>query len=248
MGVKKLIQLGMFLLAVSAISANAEDMFPRGSPRKIERFSEMPNNTTIGGYPVYTGGRAWRFILNEVTTNNLDVRIGHAQLISPLGQDYFAEMAVAASMGGGSESGYFSADVCGLNTPHLFMQNKASGQNDNCLVMDPYVAKIGRNDFTMLQVKIRNSQSSWRLYDLTLLMSLNKLGFPGTTIADWSREAISHDPKKKAFVDRATAWATQLQDAVNNAMAFSKPQDVFVGVPPIQTLLDAEQPGSLGLN
>jgi hypothetical protein len=67
-----------------------------------------------------------------------------------------------------------------------------------------------------------------------------QLGFPATTVADWSLDAIAADPKKKLAFDKIVAWAKQLQDGVNKAIAFSKPQDAFDGVPPIQTLLVAD--------
>lgn len=237
--------LAAMFFAVSGTTAGAEDLFPKGKAQQMGQFSELPKDTTIGGYPIYDGGLTWRLIKSEASLNNLLVRFGQAYLFSPLGNDYFAEMAVTVSMGGAPESGYFSADMCSLNTPHLFMRNKATGQNDNCLLIDPFLAKVGGRDTLTLLVKIRNSQSSWRLYDLSLLLSMEKLGFSNGIPSEWSESAIANDPKKKAFLLKAIAWGTQLQDAVNNAMAFSKPQDVFAKVPTIQALMGDGNPAEL---
>lgn len=241
--------LAATFFAISVTTAGAGDLFPKGKAQQIGQFSELPKDTTIGGYPLYEGGRNWRLIKHAVSFNNMSVRIGQAHMISPLENDYFAEMYTTVSMGGGEdESGYFSADMCSLKTPHLFMLNKAKAQNDNCLVIDPLVAKIDGKDTLTLLVKVRNSQSSWRLYDLSLLLSMEKLGFSNGTPSDWSESAVANDPKKKAFLLKAIAWGTQLQDAVNSAMAFSKPQDVFAKVPTIQALTEDGNPAELAKN
>ena len=201
------------------------------------KFSELPSNTTVGGYPLYTGARNWYLMMHRADTVDLDVRIASASLVSPLDGDYFAEMTISASITGSTEEGYYTGDLCSPGRSHLFMLNKGAGRNDNCLLVDPVSAKIGAAELPLLSVKVRNSQSSLRLYDLTLYFNLNKFGFPGTTSADWSAGAVATDPQKKQTIDKIVAWAKQLQDGVNKAIAFSKPQDAFDAVPPIQTLL-----------
>jgi hypothetical protein len=220
--------------------AYAEDIFPNGRLGEEKQFSAIAAGTTMGGYPLYMGGRAWWLVKSKIDTNNLDVRIGQLHVFSPIEGQYFAEMFVTTSLGGGSESGYYSADMCNLGTPHLFMLNKAAGQDDNCLVIDPYVMKIGGADKTVLLVRVRSSQSNWRLYDVSLSLSLDKLGFPESTKADWTEAALSIEPKKKEFVANVVNWAKQLQDGVNSALAYSKPQGVFDAVPALYTLRVSE--------
>jgi hypothetical protein len=228
------------LLALGAHMAGAEELFPNGYPSKITQYSELPTGSTAGGYPLYAGGRTWYVMENKADNNNMDVRILRTALSSPLDGDFFAEMYVTTSMGAASTDGYFAADLCSPSTSHLFMLNKASGRIDNCLTINPHVAKMQSGEIVLLVVKVRNSQSSWRLYDLTMVLNPVKLGFPATTAADWSLNAIAADPKKKQSFDKIVAWAKQLQDGVNKAIAFSKPQDAFDGVPSIQTLLAAD--------
>lgn len=238
---KSLIQCAIVLLAMGVNAAGAQDLFPDRKPRKIESSAELlAPGTTMGGYPLYMGGRSWYLLKSKVDINNLDIPIASAHLISPVEQAYFAEMYMVASIGGASQEGYFSADLCNPGKPHLFMLNKGVGRNDNCLLIDPLAGKISGVDTTLFLINVRNSQSSWRLYDLSMFLSLNKMGFPGTTAADWTEAAVALDPKKKQFVAKVAAWARQLQDSVNTAIAFSKPQNAFDTVPDIQTLMDAK--------
>lgn len=234
------IRAAVVLLALGANLAGAEELFPNGNPSALAKRSELPRGSTAGGYPLYSGGRIWYLLEHSAVNNNLDVRILQTALSSPHEGDFFSEMYVTTSMGGASTEGYFSADLCSPSTKHLFMLNKASGRIDNCLTINPYVAKLPSGDVTFLVVKVRNSQSSWRLYDLTVVFNPTKLGFPSTGDSDWSADGIAADLKRKQAFDKVVAWAKQLQEGVNKAIAFSKPQDAFDGVPPMQTLLAAD--------
>jgi hypothetical protein len=231
------IRAAVVLLALGAQMAGAEELFPDGKAAKMGRLTEVTSGTTMGGYPLYTGGRNWYLLDSKVESNNMDARIAYLQLVSPEGESLFAQMAVVASLSAATEDGYFSADLCSLGKSHLFMLNKAAGRNDNCLLIDPVEGKIGDKDFTLLLLKIRNSQSSWRLYDVSMYLSLEKLGFSGTVASDWTPSAVAADPRKQKAFDRIVAWAKQLQDGVNKAIAFAKPQNAFDGVPAIQTLV-----------
>lgn len=234
------IRAAVILSALASHGVGAEDLFPGGTPRKVAQFSPLPLDTTVGGYPLYTGGLTWYLLGHETAETNLDVRILSASMRSLRDGDFFADMYIAASSGGATGDGYFTADLCSPGKPHLYMHNKSVGRNDNCLFIDPYVVKMQSGDATMFFIKIRNSQSSARLYDLSILVNPAKLGFPATTLADWNPSAVNNDPKKQQIVDKLVVWAKLLQDGVNKAIAFSKPQNAFEGVPAIQTLLSAE--------
>jgi hypothetical protein len=121
--------------------------------------------------------------------------------------------------------------------------NKGSVRYDNCLVIDPWVVTIQNQSITTLLVRIRNSQNNWRLYDLGLLLAVDGLGFAGSSVADWKAAALEKDSEKKKFLEQLTAWAKALQDGVNRAIAYDKPQDAFKDVPPLNTLLSIEAKG-----
>jgi len=74
------------------------------------------------------------------------------------------------------------------------------------------------------------------LYDINLLLALDKLGFADTDEADWSAAAVASNPESEQFLEKVTAFAGKLQDGVQ-ALGYSKPLDAFVNVPAIENLL-----------
>ena len=78
------IRASVVLLALGANLVAAEELFPNGRPRALPKFSELPSNTTVGGYPLYTGARNWYLMMHRADTVDLDVRIASASLVSPL--------------------------------------------------------------------------------------------------------------------------------------------------------------------
>lgn len=228
------------LLTVSAIAvamicqpALSEDLFEDNIARDFKSVSLLSSDSTINGYPIYQGGRTWRVLSGKSTLNNANWRLGHISLLSSIDQDYFAEMYLMVSMG--EHNGHYTADVC--NGSHLVKINKGGGVHDNCLVINPYSATVRGKSITTLQIKIRNSQTSARLYDLNLLLNVTHLGFPDTSTFDWTTDAVSQDPGKKKLIEKITSWAKLLQDGVNKAIDYRKPKDAFDNVPPISELL-----------
>ncbi|MDR7305748.1 hypothetical protein [Rhodoferax saidenbachensis] len=227
---------GIFIGLVAQFT-QAADLFPKGVSRSFQRLDTLEDDATIGGYAMYQGGRTWKTLAIQDQTNNMNIRIGTAQFVSPVGNNFFAEMRVVASLSGAEEYGYFSADVCSPAKAHLFVSKKAGGTMDNCLTIDPYAANIGGRDLVTLVVNVRNSQSNWRLYDTTIYLNLAYLGYTNTTISDWSATAVANDAGKGKLIEKVGSWAKQLQDGVNTAIAYRKPQDAFASVPPLSSLM-----------
>lgn len=215
----------------------AADLFPKGASRSFQRLDTLEAGATIGGYAIYQGGRDWKTLAIQDQSNNMNIRIGTAQFVSPLGNNFFAEMRIVASLTGAEENGYFAADVCSPAKEHLFVSKRMAGTMDNCLTIDPHPANIGGRDIVTLVVNIRNSQSNWRLYDTTIFLNLAYLGYPNTTTSDWSNAAVAKDAEKKKFIEKVGNWAKQLQDGVNTAIGYRKPQDAFASVPPLSSLM-----------
>jgi hypothetical protein len=218
------------------------ELYPSGTVRKYQQFESLESDATGGGFAVFQGGRPWRIVMAKVTKNNMDVGISYLQLFSPMGNEYFAEMAITISLGGGDASlqTYFSGEPCAPGVDALIKLNKGAGKSDNCLTIKPLTVTIQGKSVPTMSIQVRNSQSSKRLYDINLLLALDKLGFPNSKDADWTTSQISNDAPKMQFIKKIGAWGEQLQDAVNLALAFSKPQDVFQKVPSIDTLLPPE--------
>ena len=237
--------LRCFILAVMAAMPSigcSGELYPSGKVRTYQQFEYLESDATGGGYAIFQGGRPWRIAAARVTKNNADVGISQIQMISPMGNAYFAEMLITISLGGGDTNSrtYFGGDPCASSVQALVKLNKGAGTNDNCLSIKPLTVNIQGKSVPTMVFKIRNSQSSTRLYDISLLLALEKLGFPNSKDADWGPDQISNDAAKKQFIKNIATWGEQLQDAVNLALAFSKPQDVFQKVPSIDTLLATE--------
>lgn len=230
--IKTLILITSLLIGSSVYS---EDLFDNNLSRDYKPTTTILSDSTIGGYPIFQGGRVWRVVTGKTTTNNLNNKLANIHLISPIANDYFAELTLMVNLE--QANMYFTSDFCSASASPLFKLNKGGGANDNCLTINPYMVKINGNDINTLHIKVRNSQSGGRIYDLNLLLNLSHLGYPKTDISDWTEYALSQNNEKKQLIEKVTAWAKKLQDGVNKAIEYRKPQDAFSDVPPIAELI-----------
>ena len=234
--------LSLVVLAAMPSIGLPGELYPSGAVRTFQQFEPLESDATGGGYAIFQGGRPWRMYMAKVDRNNLDIGISYLQMISPMGNEYFAEMITIIALGGGDASvtSYYGGEPCTLGVDALVRLNKGIGRSDNCLTINPLTLPIQGKSVPTMAIRVRNSQSASRLYDINLLLALDKLGFPNSKDADWAASQINNDNTKKQFIKKIGAWGEQLQDAVNKALAFNKPQDAFQKVPPIDTLLPTE--------
>lgn len=214
-------------------AAHAEDFFSDNLARDFKYGVILTGDTTTGGYSIYQGGQHWDVISGKTSSNNMNLKLGYIQLISPIGNKYFAEMFLMANLQQGNS--YYTGEPC--NGEHLVKSNKGGGRFDNCMTIDPYISIIRGKDITTLSIRIRNSQQGARVYDMKLLLNLDQLGFPQTELHDWTKDNIARDRAKKQLIEKVTDWANELQDGVNKAIDYSKPKDAFKNVPSLSYLL-----------
>ncbi len=229
----KLITISLIAAALIWQPAFSEDLFDDNSSHDFKSVSFLSNDSTIGGYPIYQGGRTWKVRSGKSTLNNVNWRLAHVNLTSSINDDYFAEMYLMVNID--ERRGSYTANPC--SGSHLVAVNKGGGVNDNCLTIDPYSATVGGKSITTLQIKIRNSQTSARLYDFNLLLNVTHLGFPDTSTYDWAEDSIKRDSSKTKLIEKIISWAKRLQDGVDKAIDYKKPKNAFDGVPPINDLL-----------
>ena len=231
------IRLSCSLLLVSAsFGAAAEEFFPDGVPRTQSPGTPIPSNTTLGGYPIYQGDNNWRLSSTRIFESL--VKDGFVQLLNSSQGNFFVQMDVTVNLSQGNV--YRTSNVCAVGD-HLARVDKGrvgSGNAswDDCMTLIPYVATVRGKAITTLQATITNAQSGGRLYRLRLLINPEFLGFAGTSSGDWSRDALTRNPERARFVERVTAFAMQIQDAVREAIAYSKPKDAFKNVPSFMDL------------
>lgn len=237
----KILKILAIIAIFSAESAFSDDFFDDNFSRDYKAIAYLTENSTIGGYPIYKGGRTWKVLSGKSSLNNENWRLGSVSFLSPINQKYFAEMHLTANLN--ENNGHYSADIC--NGVHLVKFNKGGGLYDNCLIIDPYLATVRGKNITTLQIRVRNSQLSARLYDLNLLLNVEYLGFPDTGVYDWTDDSISRDSRKKKLIEKLIDWATRLQDGVSKAIDYKKPKDAFDNVPLLSELLNTTADNSI---
>jgi hypothetical protein len=219
----------LLLVCASGISqvVHSEDIFRDNSSQNYRSITPLSIDATVGGYPIFQGGITWYVISASSTENNVRIKLGNLHLVSTIDEDYFAEMIINTNLSQGNS--YFAAETC--RESHLFKNNKGGGKFDNCMTIDPQSIVLAEGNKTILLIGVRNSKEKARLYDIRLGISLDKLGFPGTNIYDWTEDAIRQDQLKSNFFDQIIAWANKLQNGVEKAIDYNKPSDAFVSVP-----------------
>jgi hypothetical protein len=219
------------------------DLYPSGEVRSYQPFEKLESDATAGGFAIFQGGRQWKLASLKVTENNLRTRIASTQLISPQHNEYFAQMAITLSLGGGDHfsRAYFSGDPCPPSMNALVKLSNSSQKTQNCLTINPITLTVQGKPIPMMEISVTNTKSSSRLYMVQLLLALDKLGFPNSKDSDWTTSQIDNDAAKKQFIEKIGAWGSQLRDAVDMALDYSKPQDIFQKVPSIDILLAPEQ-------
>jgi hypothetical protein len=227
--------LSVFIFAGIMLMQNSygEDIFSDNLSRDYKPKKTISIEDTIGGYPIFQGGRIWQVIEGNSTENNVQVKLGYIHLISSIGNQYFSEMTLMVNLSQGNS--YFVTEPC--KGTHLVKNDLGGGQFDNCMTIDPFTVNIKGKNITALLIGVKNSKAGARLYDLRLLLNLTNLGFPDSSIYDWSIESVKQDQTKVDFVKKITDWAKLLQSGVDKAIGYDKPKDAFSLVPSISFLL-----------
>lgn len=249
---KALVRVCASIVFVTAIQpALADDLFEGVKPREFAVNTPLPADSTIGGYAIYQGDSKWRVISNKAgNPNNFGVSYGTVRLLQYEGGVYAAEMATTVNLNQSARGFYLTTNFCAgehLVKVELISFQGNEGTTENCLTVDPYVATVSNRQITTLSIKVTNTQSAARLYQIHMLINPAVLGFPGTAASDWTIEEMAKNPERKQFIDRVTLLGKQLQGATKEAIAFSKPKDAFKAVPSWKALgggIDVAAPGN----
>ena len=222
-----------FLFSIGTKTIFAEDLFEDNFSREFKSNTMLTESTTIGGYPIYIGGRSWRILSGGAKRNNINQMIGYASLVSPMNNKFFAQMNLTVNLDQGN--GYFLGEPCKLD--HLVKIDNGGGVNDNCLAIDAKSDFVNGKAITTLRINIRNSQSAGRLYDMEIFLNLDQLGYPYSNASEWTKEIILDNNQKHLLIKKVTSWASELHGSVDKAISFKKPKDAFEGVSSINDLL-----------
>jgi len=229
---KKLV-FGTLMFGLVAAS-QAEELFPDAKLKPMKSGDAVSPGDTVGGYPIYTAGAKWTFIRGGVTTSSRGTPLGNVVLTydenaTPIAVQYI-DVAIATNDGG-----YWNGAPCGGD--HLVMINKARGKEDHCLTIDALPIQMATSNLTVLNIKITNTASASRMYNVTLQFRPDAFGWRGSNAGDWAKEAVDAQPMRKEFITKLTAWSEKLLDANIRAIDYSKPQDIYENIPSPMSLL-----------
>lgn len=233
-------QLACILATAAALTcpiAHAEDLFSDNIAHDFKlgnKPTELSEDSTIGGYPIFRGGWNWHVTSGKSTlTSTRLLTLGTVQMVSANANNRFAMIVTTASLN--QAAVYYTAEPC--KGSHLQAVNKGGGRSDNCMTIDAEALSIGSEHPLFLVLNVRNSQNSGRFYNITMYLPFQELGFPDAKASDWTEQSFTADTRKKEFIDKVSIWAQTLQTGVSQAIAYDKPQNAFAGVPPLADLL-----------
>ncbi len=226
--------LAIAACALSVANCYCAELFENGTLRPITLFDPIPANDTIGGYPIFQGDGKWTFSRGKDYTSTRGTKLASIQMAQFEYGVLFATQIVEANTNTGDGASW-NGSPCAPG--HLVMKDKGRGREDHCLTIDPIAHTVGAGSVTMLSLKLTNTASASRLYNITLLLNPELLGVKGTGVGDWTPESLKAQPYKQAFMEKLTAWAEKLLDASIKALDYSKPQDVFSQIPSFRTLV-----------
>lgn len=233
--------LALVLFVATTGAALAKDLFEDGKPINFTRGYPFEVGTTVGGYPIYKGDGRW--VLWEVTDRTVSAanatsqtRLGQVRLDQvEANGEWVATQFVIATTKPLERGSYVLGEPCG--GAHMLAVNRARGRDDNCLTIDAKSYPYRGNPTTLFDVLITQTRSGDRRYLMELQINADVLGFRDTAPANWNAtEALQASPDRKALVERLKKWASQLQIATETILDYSKPQNVFDGIPSFRSL------------
>lgn len=238
--IRKMI-FGVLLFVAGTSMSMAADLFSEGKPLPFTRGYPFDAGTTIGGYPIFKGdgrwvlGNVWDKAIPAANSTN-ESKLGFVRLdqVEPSGQ-WIAVQFVGVATQSSPRAAYVNGSPCGGT--HMVAVNRASGWDDNCLAIDAKKEEGESNAATFFDVVITQTRSGDRRYLMRLRLNAEWLGFHDTKPEDWNYASVLQaSPDRAAFVEKLKKWASQLQIASENAIDYSKPQNVFDGIPSFRTL------------
>ncbi len=233
-----------FALFLFATCSSSADLFNGDKPMEFTKGSLLAPGTTVAGYPVFNANGEWR--LQNVTASTASTTGQTTSQGSGLGfislsqneanGDWFANLLLLVSTAPSGGNVYATGAPCGGF--HMVAVNKGEGKDDNCLTIDAANFQSGSRFITYFNVVVTQTRSGGRRYVMTLQLNAEMLGFRETAPSDWNNaDSLQLSPSRVAFVSNIKKWAELLQNGTENALVYSKPQNIFDGIPSYRTLL-----------
>lgn len=230
------------IFATQSLTAISDDLFQDREPVNLAKGAAFVNGTTIGGYPIFTGGEKWRLI-NAISRDSNTLRDATSVTFGTVvleqreaNGDWFGNLALATDIAGTGGGKFMAGNPCAGN--HMVTVNKGKGYEDNCLTIDANYSQAGTRMVTYFETNITQTRIGGRVYAMKLQLSAELLGFRETSVTDWNNlDLLESSPSRKAFIQKFQTWAELLQNATDKAVDYSKPSTAFDNIPSYRTLL-----------
>lgn len=232
----RIILATLFMLLSWMQSAYSRELFEGSKPPVFTPGQLIQAGDQMGGYPIYLGNESWNLIDAQVTRSGgsaESIPIGHLQVA--LWRDGLAAIQTVTANVGRNVSSHWTGEPCAGES--LAKRNRARGRNDDCMRIQPESIPVNGKPETFLFVLTVQSQSDGRFYASNLGFNVKHLGFPGTTVAQWSASSVQSDAAKVAALTKLTRWAELYQDGALTLMNYRRPNDAFAAVPALREVM-----------
>ena len=255
---------------IATCVVNAQDLFTKNEPLKLEMFQKILATNTVGEYPILNVGGNWLYQMSKVTNST-----GAASNFVPLGRLFgidirqkkmYASIDMTANLYQNSGLGDWTDEPCKRED---FLYKRSIGgrfTNLNCATVNHitnfFVAPT--QEFQQLAVYLREIDTEMpptiirvtftRYYNqgrrLVYIIDINPEYFGVTRDAttvwgsnSWHKSFIEKDPKKMEFMNNLKKWVDATQDRIDNA--FSKRLDAFAGLQTLDNYMTINQTSAI---
>lgn len=222
-----------WLLMAPALAA---DLYADGVLREMVRGHRIEAGETMAGYPIFPGHDGWYFedAKSDLAIGPNVVRIGTVRMTSVAGDTIVAVHNMSANLSPAFSSTGWTGGPC--RSPHNYLKTGRNGTAETCLFID--VVNISLVNRPVLFFMISAYQTGMRGSYLHSVVGLNGeiFGFRDMIPGDWNEATLKAHPRRRAFLDRLTAWALQYEQAVDKAFRKEPSGDAYAGLPSFMTL------------
>jgi len=248
------------LLAASSIT-NAQDIFVRSEPVKIERMQKLLPSQHLSDYPILPIGGTWHYQLSKsYETHKGGVIFGRLAVIDIRDKKMFAGLDMTGNLNNPRLSDWID-EPC-KREDFLWKRNIGGKfKNINCASINHWVdfTKNVTGDFQQLLVYQKDigteipptivkvtftrygENGKWLSYDVAINPESFGVARDETSpwgSNSWHKAFIERDAKKVQFLNNLIKWTEAVQDRMENA--YSKKSDAFVGLKSLESFFAAE--------
>lgn len=224
----------MFLLALAAHAANAADLFVDRKLRPIKQGDAISSSDTVGNFALYPGESKWTFEdgKTDISVGPAVIPFGYVRLVHKEGNAFVAGLEVWATLNLSASSLGYQLNSC--DDTVLYSKRGRADYAETCVT-----ARVAQNNGGPLYFHVRAIAASRNgaLLDQRVTVPADIVGFRNSSIQDWTEIGLKSKPRRKAFVERLTAWSEAFMAATASAFQGSTAAQAYKNVPSYLSLV-----------